>query len=138
MSESTLADVIRRDGRYAKLLVVYWETDVNYLDLSPPHQNVAMSLLLSFLAGGLETQVEKLLLAVKYWGEGDRITWAGPNRCTIRGDHGFYHTELVPPRCDCPLFRGTGKFIGHKGMCAHLMLALICSSMFKSNASEGA
>ena len=126
MSEQTLGDAIRLDNRYRWTLVAYPQTDAVFADLTLTRRRVVMAQLLTFLAGGHDVQVEKLLLALKYWGEGGRIASTGkPGEFMVRSDDGTHLVRLVPATCGCQLFRGTGKFTNKQGVCAHYLLALI-------------
>lgn len=130
MSGISLEEAILQDGRHTSLLVRFPQTNQIWLDLTQARRRVTMALMLNFLAGKQAVQVEKLLLALRYLSEGNHISMyqgpSGEEMYRVRGDHGYYSVRLVPASCDCPLFRGEGKFAGKPGVCSHYLLALIC------------
>ncbi|HEY2003634.1 MAG TPA: hypothetical protein VGH44_00785 [Candidatus Saccharimonadia bacterium] len=126
MSGISLASAIRLDGRYIPLLTRFPRVDQMWLDLTQARRRTTLALMLSYLAGGQEVQVEKLLLALEYLNEGNRISSFDEDWYRVRGDHGLYSVRLVPASCECPLFLGEGKFQGNPGTCSHFLLAMIC------------
>jgi hypothetical protein len=72
-------------------------------------------------------QLEELLRkAVRYAAEHEARVIANHNGTyTVMDDRDNFVVDTTTPTCTCPLFRGTGLYIGLAGVCAHIMVTQI-------------